>query len=249
MSATVDADVCSNGHPWSENTCLRSDGKRRCKACWRNYMREYRKRGIGVGERRASSIRVVTISKRGRAASEHRVAGVKAVVIGKCGTGASERRASSTRGLVWLDERWPLPNCEHDPIDWWQQPGGQEAGRWRCRACRRVKAKRGRGVSARRASGAMTISSPWRIPLAGGARDQISVPDPFPARHLRQRLTEARAAGITFDDAWLAAMADVDEDWREVFRATEDEWRSAYLGEPSKHCGRIGALHVFTEEP
>lgn len=35
--------TCSKGHLWSENTVLRADGSRRCRACTRVYDRAYQK--------------------------------------------------------------------------------------------------------------------------------------------------------------------------------------------------------------
>jgi hypothetical protein len=55
-----------------------------------------------------------------------------------------------------------------------------------------------------------------------------------PAEQIRRTLAEQRNAGLAFDDAWPAALAEATRGggdrsaWRDALRATEFAWRCAY---------------------
>ena len=80
---------------------------------------------------------------------------------------------------------------------------------------------------------------------------------------IREHLTDSRAAGIPFDDAWPAAVAAAlppaaavplgerveITNWEFALRATRDGWRSAFYGEPPSALARAAlALLADLEE-
>jgi hypothetical protein len=72
-----------------------------------------------------------------------------------------------------------------------------------------------------------------------------------PAEQVRRTLAEQQNAGLAFDDAWPAALAEATRGggdrsaWRDALRATEFAWRSAY--ERSAPC-RAGRALVRARE-
>jgi hypothetical protein len=73
-------------------------------------------------------------------------------------------------------------------------------------------------------------------------------PDPAPAVLLREQLAEARAAGVTFEDAWPDALAAAVEglpgrgrerDWIGVLAGLRSTWEAAFERRPAAAAFRL----------
>jgi hypothetical protein len=75
---------------------------------------------------------------------------------------------------------------------------------------------------------------------------------PIPAQ-VRQELSERRAAGETFSDAWAAVVATVRgreaDAWKAALRSTAEAWARAYAGEPLTRREQALSLVATDLEP
>ena len=79
-----------------------------------------------------------------------------------------------------------------------------------------------------------------------------------PPTHLREQLTDARRAGIGFDDAWSDCLSHATRggcsprsraEWRLVLEGTRSAWRAAYEREPITDTSTPFAQLLERDEP
>jgi|SRR5581483_1812312 len=117
------------------------------------------------------------------------------------------------------------------------------------RSCRDCGAVSGAFIRCERCRKAR--SDAQRLARPAIERGRTAGSDPAPAIRLRELLTEQRAYGLPWSDAWPRCMRlvvsqlplrDEQRDWRVAFHETAEAWRAAFLREPAQAQHLVGHL-------